>query len=497
MKRLLSLALSIALMVSLLLVPAEAATKQYTDDWLYWSQGASGIGGKMNKSGCRVVSQAKLLMETGVASGDFDPDIYGEWARQRGYFGYTGSQYTLANKVGENASGTTTMGTAPVAYAKAQGKELTYHGERSLKSKKKDQITQIMGWLKDGYYVIIGSSAHHVYVARDKSLEANTVILSNSGSKYSTKVKCEKWCVQQYKNRDAKFVYARLYTVPDAAPKELCTQHVQGEWLYFWDKHPHYDTYRCAVCGETYTEMASSNYYAKCEICNLPAEEPVPSSLPLSSVPSSNLTETVPVSGGVYTLTPKCASNMKLDVAGGDTKARANIQISTSNGTLAQQFKFTAAGDGWYTIKAMVSGRVLDLNGGGTSSGTNVHQYTPNGTDAQKWRVEDAGDGYVYIIPCLNTDLCLDVDNGKTSAGTNVQVWKANGTDAQKWKLTAVTSVVSAPTVEPCVEHTKGEWLWCATAHPHYNTFRCTVCGEAFDDGSASEVAKCELCYPE
>lgn len=152
------------------------------------------------------------------------------------------------------------------------------------------------------------------------------------------------------------------------------------------------------------------------------------------------------IPNGVYTLTPQCAPNARLDVSGGSSEKEANIQIYQDNGTEAQQFEFVYLEDGYYSITAKVSGKCLDVQGGKKASGTNVWQYDSNSTDAQKWKLESAGDGYYYIVPKLNSELCLDVDDSGTENGTNVQLWTRNQTNAQKWKLTLLSASSATPT---------------------------------------------------
>lgn len=188
--------------------PTVAATKQFTSDWIYWSQGASGIGGKMNSSGCRVVAAAKMLKEMGVADSSFDPDVYANWAYERGYYGSKSKGRKLSDYIGEQGPG----GTAPVAYAKAQGKTITYHGERALPSGKNEQDKKIMEWLNAGYYVIAGSSGHQAYVARAISLEKGCAYLANSSSSVKTQSECKKWCLHKFTSRKG-YTYVRLYSM--------------------------------------------------------------------------------------------------------------------------------------------------------------------------------------------------------------------------------------------------------------------------------------------
>lgn len=144
------------------------------------------------------------------------------------------------------------------------------------------------------------------------------------------------------------------------------------------------------------------------------------------------------VPNGIYTLTPKCAPDARLDVQAGSNRSEANIQIYEQNHTAAQQFALTRLDDGSYEIRSMASGMAVDVKNGSTDCGTNVWQYYPNSTNAQRWVLKYAEDGYYYIVPKLNTNLCLDVDNAASANETNVQVWTANQTNAQKWKLTPV-----------------------------------------------------------
>jgi hypothetical protein len=159
-------------------------TSCYSADWRYWSQGASRYTNKngsnssgMRNAGCRVVSQAKLLVEAGIAPSDadvFNPDIFFEWGNENSYFGDKGD---LFGRVGENKG----IGSGMIAYAKEAGFELT-KGHISLSGygyEEKDKI--IMEYLEKGYYVIIGGSGHHAYVGREESLKIGKPIVWDSG----------------------------------------------------------------------------------------------------------------------------------------------------------------------------------------------------------------------------------------------------------------------------------------------------------------------------
>lgn len=52
------------------------------------------------------------------------------------------------------------------------------------------------------------------------------------------------------------------------------------------------------------------------------------------------------------------------------------------------------------------------------------------------------------------------------------------------------------PPTPPHTTHTKGAFQFCEALHPHYNYWRCSVCGQNFTDGSTSYVDSCPQCNP-
>lgn len=143
--------------------------------------------------------------------------------------------------------------------------------------------------------------------------------------------------------------------------------------------------------------------------------------------------ETVDVEEGIYTIQTSLNKERVLDIPGASSANGANVQIYTSNDTLAQQFKITAVRDGYYKIENMSSGKVLDIANASCASGANVQQYSWNNSDAQLWRFLDAGNGKYFIQSKLGT--VLDLLNAVTTPGNNVQAYELNLSNAQKWVL--------------------------------------------------------------
>lgn len=199
--------------------------------------------------------------------------------------------------------------------------------------------------------------------------------------------------------------------------------------------------------------------------------------------------ETATITDGTYTLTPACAPNARLDVAGGSQANLANVQIYTDNGSNAQKWDINSLGNGYYKLTAKCSGKVLDAFYDNISSGQNVIQYPWDGGSYQQWKFTDAGDGYYYIVPRCNESLCLDVYAANNSDGTNVQVYTANQSVAQKWKLTQIDQ---AAATEGHMH--QGSFLWCEAAHPHYNYYKCSICGKLFTDNTTNYMSSCSSC---
>ncbi len=80
------------------------------------------------------------------------------------------------------------------------------------------------------------------------------------------------------------------------------------------------------------------------------------------------------IDGGIYIISSKLDSNKCLAIKDGSKNNCANLQLLDRNGTDAQKFKVQYNSDGYYTIKAMCSGKMLDVLGGSK----NILQCTKN-----------------------------------------------------------------------------------------------------------------------
>ena len=141
---------------------------------------------------------------------------------------------------------------------------------------------------------------------------------------------------------------------------------------------------------------------------------------------------------GWYRIATAVDPSFVLDVEGGSTEIRANIQIYPNNGTAAQIFYVERDGDGLYTMRNRKSSHYLNVAHGSTERGANIWQYRDDGTDAMKFRITESDkEGCVRIFSVLS-GLPMDVKDGKAVRKANVQLWRDNGTDAQLWQFQKV-----------------------------------------------------------
>lgn len=132
--------------------------------------------------------------------------------------------------------------------------------------------------------------------------------------------------------------------------------------------------------------------------------------------------------------------NYNIDVDGGKTSNGTNIVLYKNNGTNAQKWKFIRTDesekkleDGTYIIKSKLnSSNVIDIAGGLTSNKTNVQMYSNNYTWAQVWNLK-YNNGYYTITSYLDNNKSLDIAGGKYKNKNNIWIYNKNGTNAQKY----------------------------------------------------------------
>lgn len=137
---------------------------------------------------------------------------------------------------------------------------------------------------------------------------------------------------------------------------------------------------------------------------------------------------------GTYVISTALSSNYVLDVYGGYTWNKANVQLFAKNGTDTQAFKVTHDSQGYVTFTNVNSGKVLEVAGSMAGNNANVQQYSLDGSRAQKWVVQKYGSGYT-IISALDPNFVLDLSGALVMNGRNIGLYQNNGSKAQQWNF--------------------------------------------------------------
>ncbi|WP_258175677.1 RICIN domain-containing protein [Bifidobacterium callitrichos] len=147
-------------------------------------------------------------------------------------------------------------------------------------------------------------------------------------------------------------------------------------------------------------------------------------------LPSAN----VSITNGDVNIASAIDSKKVVDIYGAATTDGAQVQIYSSNGTKAQQFRFTQVGNGIYQIMNVQSGKLVEVAGGAYIDGASVQQRASNGKASQRWQVRDYGNGKIALLNS-NSNKALDVPAGNASDLVALWVYTLNGTTAQQWQL--------------------------------------------------------------
>ena len=144
-----------------------------------------------------------------------------------------------------------------------------------------------------------------------------------------------------------------------------------------------------------------------------------------------------PLKDGIYCISSAVNKYKScLDICDASKEDGANLHLWGKNGTSAQKFEVKKQKGGYYTIKALCSGKMLDVKDASQEIGANIQQYQSNGNQAQYWYIvpDFHRDGSFRIISVCNL-LAMDVAGKGRKNGTNIRCWEINNTKAQKFKF--------------------------------------------------------------
>ena len=168
-------------------------------------------------------------------------------------------------------------------------------------------------------------------------------------------------------------------------------------------------------------------------------------------IPVAQITTTTNIADGTYTLTPRHATDKRLEVFGFNGANGDAIDIYAPNGTNNQKFLLDKQDDGTYRIRTALAGnRAVELPFGDTFNGNKVKLYDDNGSAGQRWYFIPTDNGYYKIAPKNDIGKSMDVENISTADGALVQSYDYLGNYNQQWKLTDV----GTPSIQMSVDKT-------------------------------------------
>lgn len=130
-----------------------------------------------------------------------------------------------------------------------------------------------------------------------------------------------------------------------------------------------------------------------------------------------------------------------------------NVVIQKFSGSDSQKWLFERMNDRMYKITNVASGRVLDIDNGGTTDDTNIQTWASLDNLHQRWYLWKNGSGY-SLVPKCSLNLAMDLVGGKTEDGSNLAAWtcvSGNGNQIYTLELKVVepTIVPTTPTEQP------------------------------------------------
>ena len=131
-------------------------------------------------------------------------------------------------------------------------------------------------------------------------------------------------------------------------------------------------------------------------------------------------------------------NSLVINIAGDNNADDTNIQLwwdDISNNS--NYWSFLPSGDGYFFIVNNTNGKFLDLSYGNATDLANVQLCHLNWSYAQQWKITAAGNGYYYIASRCNENYRLDAEGGSQNSndGQNICVYHSIDYDGQRWKI--------------------------------------------------------------
>lgn len=199
--------------------------------------------------------------------------------------------------------------------------------------------------------------------------------------------------------------------------------------------------------------------------------------------PGTTITGEKTIEDGRYIIASKVNTSYVIDIPASSTKNGEIIEIWRNRLTDNQRFDVKYLGNGYYTIKAVHSGKALEVPNNAMKIGTKITQNADNTSDSQQWIIKKAEGEYYYIIS-KSSELYMEIDKQEAKPGVNLQIQNHTGYDMQKFKFCNPNTLIDIddnkyPGYKESLENLK-------LAHPNWN-FKFLYTGLNFSDAVSGE----------
>lgn len=126
-----------------------------------------------------------------------------------------------------------------------------------------------------------------------------------------------------------------------------------------------------------------------------------------------------------------------------DEQLPAVVHEKRPNNENLFKWKLESAGNGWFYLKHLASGRTLEVKNGGTSPKTTLWLQARNGNNAQKFKIEKVPNSgtHHHIVPKVNSNLRVDLNDRRAMPNTPVIIYTSASSTTRpsaKWKIIKV-----------------------------------------------------------
>ena len=131
--------------------------------------------------------------------------------------------------------------------------------------------------------------------------------------------------------------------------------------------------------------------------------------------------------------TDDAATGRCLDVPWSQTASGLRLQSFACNGSSAQTFRVSSAGEGLWSFRRTGTSLCVDVGGGPLATGTPVVQNPCTDSLTQRFELETRPSGAQLRV--AGTDLCVDIPGSSNASGTVIQLAPCNDHDGQVFAL--------------------------------------------------------------